>query len=223
MSAAALKFPVLRDLMSYCDPSWISDYTYKAILNFRSTFPMKAGAVTSAATEPGLLVWGRIEQGRVVLEPGFEVDAPASLPTQGGPHQLTGLGALGESLFSFTFAGDRVADSPSGDDETFAFVVPMSRLRGVELAGMRLSARGRQVELRSSGSMTVPTATRLANGRVRVTWNGSPSRAALIRDVRTGEILSVARGGSVDLPSSSNFEITLSDGVKSVKSSVRPR
>lgn len=224
LSAATIKFPVLRDLMSYCDPSWISDYTYKAILNFRSTFPMKAGAVTSSARERGLLVWGRIEQGRVVLEPGFEVDAPALIPTQGGPHQLTGVGASGEPLFSFNFTGDRVADSPGGNDETFAFVVPVSRLRGVELAAMRLSARGRQVELRSSGSLAVPTATRLANGRVRVTWNGAPGRAALIRDARTGAILSVARGGSVDVQSSSSdFEITLSDGVKSVKSSLRPR
>jgi hypothetical protein len=222
--SGTLKVPVMRDLMSYCDPSWISDYTYKAILNYRTSYPSKAGAITTSNSERGLLVWGRIEQGRVVLEPGFEVDAPASMPSRGGPHRIEGLGAGGDSLFSMTFAGDRVADSPDGDDETFAFVIPLSQLRGVDLDRLRLSARGRQVELRSSGSNATPTATRLANGRVRLTWNGAASRAALIRDSRTGTILSVARGGAVELHTSSDeFDITVSDGVKSLKSRVRPR
>jgi hypothetical protein len=222
-ATAALKFPVLRDFMSYCDPTWISDYTYKAILNFRSSFPMKSGAVTTAATERGLLVWGRIEQGRVVLEPGFEVDAPASMPARSGPHQLSGVGASGESLFSFSFAGERVADSPGGDDETFAFVVPLSQLRGVNLAAIRLSARGRQVDLRSSGVSTAPAVQRV-NGRVRITWTGGNTRAALIRDARTGAILSVARGGMAEVSTSSDeIEVTLSDGVRSVKTKTRPQ
>ena len=76
----------LRDLMSYCDPSWISDYTYRNLLNFRSTYyPNTGSAPGRAASQRGLLVWGRIEGGRLVLEPGIEVDAPALLPTRGGP------------------------------------------------------------------------------------------------------------------------------------------
>jgi hypothetical protein len=60
---------------------------------------MKSGAITISANERGLLVWGRIDQGRVILEPAFDVDAPASLP-RGGSHKLEGFGAAGESLFS---------------------------------------------------------------------------------------------------------------------------
>jgi hypothetical protein len=219
LSGGALKTPVLRDLMSYCDPSWISDYTYKAILDYRESFPMKAGAVTTGSRESGLLVWGRIEQGRVILEPGFEVDAPPSLPS----YQLSGLGSSGESLFSISFAGERVADSPNGDDETFAFVIPMAALRGVDLDRLRLSARGRQVEMRSSGGGALPAAQRMANGRVRLTWDGAAGRAALVRDAGTGAILSIARG-SVELPGAgTGFEVTVSDGVKSRKTSLRPR
>jgi hypothetical protein len=224
LSGGALKTPVLRDLMSYCDPSWISDYTYKAILNYRESFPMKGGAVTTGTRESGLLVWGRIEQGRVILEPGFEVDAPPSLPSRSGPYQLSGLGSSGESLFSISFAGERVADSPNGDDETFAFVIPMAALRGVDLDRLRLSARGRQVEMRSSGGGALPTAQRMANGRVRLTWDGAAGRAALVRDAGTGAIISIARGGSVELPGAgTGFEVTVSDGVKSRKTSLRPR
>jgi hypothetical protein len=54
----------------------------------------------------------------------------------------------------------------------------------------------------------VPTAQRLPNGRVRVTWNGVSGRAALIRDSRTGDILSVARGGAVEFRTSSDFAST---------------
>ncbi len=217
-----LKFPVLRDLMSYCDPPWISDYNYKAILNFRAANPMVAS--TSSSTTRGLLVWGRIDQGRVILEPAIEVDAPASLPSRTGPHRIEGFGALGETLFSFSFAGDRVADAPDPDDETFAFVIPMSQLRGVDLDRLRLSARGRQVEQRSSGGGAIPTALRTAPGRVRVAWNAAASRVALIRDVRTGQVLSFARGGAIDLRTTSDdLEVTLSDGVRSVRSRIHPR
>jgi hypothetical protein len=216
-----LKFPALRDLMSYCDPPWISDYNYKAILNFRASNPMVASAGSSAR---GMLVWGRIDQGRLILEPAIEVDAPASLPARTGPHLVEGFGARGETLFTFAFAGDRVADAPDPNDETFAFVIPMSQLRGIDLDRLRLSARGRQVEQRSAGGGAIPSALRTTPGRVRVAWNAATSRVALIRDARTGQVLSFARGGAIDLSTTSDdLEITLSDGVKSTRSRLTPR
>lgn len=219
-----LKGPALRDLMSYCDPPWISDYTYKAILNFRTNNPMGVSSMTTGATRKGLLVWGRIEQGQLVLEPGIEVDAPASLPVRGGSHRVEGFGPAGETLFSLSFNGDRVADAPDPDDQTFAFVVPMSQLRGVALNRLRFSALGRQVEHRGTGGGAIPSAQRTAPGKVRVSWNASAARVALVRDARNGQILSFARGGSVDLGTpSDDLEITLSDGVKSTKSRIRPK
>jgi hypothetical protein len=224
ITSGQLKFPVLRDLMSYCNPPWISDYTYKGILNYRTNNPMSVTVTTTGATQRGLLVWGRIEQGRLVLEPGIEVDAPAKLPSRSGPHRVEAFGPSGETLFSLAFAGDRVADSQDPDDQTFAFIVPLSQLRGVALNRLRFSALGRQVEQRGSGGGSVPSAQRTAPGRVRVSWNASSDRIALVRDARTGHILSFARGGNVDVRTESNdLEITLSDGVKSTKSRIRPR
>ena len=217
------KQPVLRDLMSYCDPPWISDYTYNGILDFRASNPMVVSARTTGATQKGLLVWGRIAQGQLVLEPGIEVDAPSTLP-RGGSHRVEGFGPAGETLFSLSFNGDRVADAPDPNDQTFAFVVPMSQLRGVELNRLRFSALGRQVEQRGSGGGAVPAAQRTAPGRVRVSWNAASARIALVRDARNGHVLTIARGGSVDLRTpSDDLEITLSDGVKSTKSRVRPK
>jgi hypothetical protein len=223
--SGSLKSANLKDFMSYCDPHWISDYSYKAILDFREQFyPPVGGAQASGAPSPGLLIWGRIDQGRVILEPAIEVDAPASLPTRSGPHRVEGFGANGASLFSIAFNGERVADSQDPNDQTFAFVVPMSQLRGVNLARLRLSARGNQVEQRSGGGGGVPAAQRTAAGRVRVTWNPNAARMAMIRDARSGRILSFSRGGDVDLRTATDdLEITLSDGVRSTRSRVRPR
>lgn len=226
ITSSMVKAPALHDLMSYCNPAWISDYTYRAILNFRANVYPSSVSASQAKTgkQRGLLVWGRIEQGRVVLEPGIEVDAPPTLPSRGGPHQIEGFGPSGETLFSLSFAGDRVADAPDPDDETFAFVVPMSQLRGVDLARLRLTSRGRQVEQRATGMTATPSARRTASGKVRVSWNPAAARVALVRDARSGRILSFARGGAVELGiTSEDLEITLSDGVRSVRTRTRPR
>ena len=220
------KFPVLRDLMTYCDPAWISDYTYRAILNFRANlYPPSAAKIQAGnTTQRGLLVWGRIEQGRLVLEPGIEVDAPATMPARSGPNRIEGFGPSGETLFSLAFTADRVADAQDPGDQTFAFVVPMSQLRGRDLNRLRLTALGRQVEQRGTGGGAVASAQRMAPGKVRVSWNPAAARMALVRDARSGRILSFARGGAVDLGTmSDDLEVTLSDGVRSVRSRIRPR
>jgi hypothetical protein len=224
--AGTLKAPTVRDLMSYCDPAWISDYTYRAIFNFRSTFYPTVGASLEARAVAlrGLLIWGRIEQGRLVLEPAIEVDAPASLPTRSGPHRVEAFGPNGETLFSLSFNGERVADGQDPNDQTFAFVVPVSQLKGVELNRIRFAAIGRQVEQRGTGGGAAPAAERTAPGRVRVTWNPASARVAMIRDARSGQVLSFSRNGSVDVRTASDdIEVTLSDGVKSTRSRLRPR
>jgi hypothetical protein len=224
--AGTVQLPSVRDLMSYCDPPWISDYTYKGILNFRSQFypPLGASVQARAVPQRGLLVWGRIEQGRLVLEPAIEVDAPASLPTRNGPHRVEAFGPAGESLFSLNFNGDRVADTQDPNDQTFAFVVPTSQLRGVDLNRIRFTALGRQVEQRGTGGGAAPVAQRTGPGRVRVTWNSASARVAMIRDARSGQVLSFSRNGAVDVRTASDdIEVTLSDGVKSTRSRIRPR
>ena len=220
--AGVPKANTIRDLMGYCDPPWISDYTYKGIMTFRASNPVVAGG--TAPSTRGLLVWGRIEHGQPMLEPAIEVDAPPTLPSRPGPYRLEGFGAGGQALFTLSFAGDRIADTPDPNDDTFAFVVPLSQLRGVNLERLRFSALGRQVEQRGGGASTIPVAQRTASGRVRVTWDASAARMALVRDARTGTILSFARGGTVDLPANADdLDVTLSNGVHSIRARVRPR
>lgn len=211
------------DLMSYCDPEWISDYTYRAIQTYRAANPMVASARIQRASSRGLLVWGRIDRGQLILEPAFEVDAPATLPARPGPHRLEVFGTGGETLYSLSFAGDPIADAADPDEQTFAFVIPVAQLRGTEPARLRFSALGRQVERRATGFVGVPSASRPSPGRVRLAWNQS-APAALIRNARTGQVLAVARGGAVDLVDSGDeLDVTVSDGVRSVRTRLRPR
>jgi hypothetical protein len=218
LTALSLKSPTaIRDLMSYCHPEWISDYTYMGVLAFRGS---GAGTETGQAA-PGLLVWGRILPDRLVLEPGFAVNAPARLPTRAGPNQLEGLDAAGQRIFSFTFEGTVVQDRPSGDERQFAFVVPLSqanlgrvaslKLVGSGLTALRVPAAGLRTALMDSTMINAS----LVGDEIEVQWDRAYPMA-VIRDARTGQILSLARDGTVGVPAGADgVRVDLSDGVSS--------
>src|SRR5690606_496702 len=163
--------PSAPDLMGYCPGIWISDYTYTGILDWRAQrAPFGASVIMSGggSPRPGLLLWGRMERDRLVLEPAYEVHAAPSLPVRPGPDLLEGFGSDGRRLFSLAFDAERVVDAPS-DARTFAFVLPMDVLGGEPIARLRLSSGGVSVErVASSGSSDAAGATRLDGGIVRV-------------------------------------------------------
>ena len=170
--------------MGYCSNVWISDYNYTGVLSARGAAP---GIVqVSAAREPSLIVWGRIHDGAMILEPAFEATTEARLPLAAGPNLLQGFDAQGGEAFRLAFSGTRVADAPNGEEQ-FAFAVPLRMVRGT-LASLRLQARGRQVELRGTGALaagapigTSPRARRAGARRsagtarpIRSRWSATP-------------------------------------------------
>lgn len=219
---AALKVPTQPDIMGYCSNAWISDYNYNAILSYRQLNPFVG---TSAdAARPGLLVWGRIVHGQVILEPAYEIVARPSLPAATGLHQLELAGENGESLLSLSFDGEHIADSPT-NDETFAFVVPMEMLRGRRLARLQVTSGGRTQEAREPAGVRrplvrepadLPRVTRTARGAVRINWSDTEVQGVLVRDARTGDILSFAHGGdAIVRTNATDLELTISNGVRS--------
>ncbi|MEZ4457615.1 MAG: hypothetical protein R2882_13870 [Gemmatimonadales bacterium] len=53
--------------------------------------------------------------------------------------------------------------------------------------------------------------------QTRITWDAATYPMAMIRDAATGEVLSFARGGSINLwTTSRRFDVTFSDGVRSL-------
>src|SRR5690606_32878513 len=124
------------DLMSYCSPEWISDYTFRAVLAFREA-EAAGQAAFAVAPEPTLVVWGRMDGRSLTLEPAFEVETRPALPAGPGPYTRQGLDAAGAVVFELSFAGEALGHG-APDARHFAFAVPASLAQPWRLERLRL-------------------------------------------------------------------------------------
>lgn len=226
-----LKSPLAdKDLMSYCRPRWTSDYTYEAVLAFRRGGDNRTGAdaPADAAPEPSLLVWGHVGGGTAVLEPAFEVTTRPALPGRPGPYTLQGMDAQGGVLFSLPFAGEELAEQDTRQRH-FAFALPAGLAKLDRLAALRVTGPGVAVQRvranRASRPGTRPLAPRAlgrrSGGEVRLEWSRTDLPMAMVRDARTGQVLSFARGGAARVETGArDLDVTFSDGVRSVRTVV---
>ncbi len=225
--AQTLKPPTTSDIMGYCDPKWIGDYSYKAILNYLSpTSPLVASSVISGDVQPCLLIWGHIRNGEMVLEPAFRLNTRPSLPGRSGPYSVSAAGENGATLFNFSFAPKEIADLPGGQ-KNFVFAVPLSDARARQVATLRLGGPGRQTVRRAQLPVSAgpqgagarpPSASvrRLASGGTGIQWDARTHPMVMVRDARTGQVLSLARGGTVQLPGArQEIDLVFSNGVTS--------
>jgi len=211
----ALKAPTLTDIMGYCGNKWISDYTYLGVMNQRGP---AAVIQTGSVREPSLIVWGRIRDGEVILEPAFEATTEAMLPGVSGPNLLRGFDANGGEAFRIAFSGTLVADAPD-NEEQFAFAVPLRMVRG-SLSRLQLESRGQRALVATTGARAAGRTANLRaerSGTARtVRWNAADYPLAVVRDAATGQILSLARGGSVTIDHATGpLDVTLSDRANS--------
>ena len=155
-----------KDLMSYCDPAWISDYSFTSALFYRLN-PGSASAF--AGSSESLLVWGGLdEDGDPFLEPAFVVDAPSVLPAASGDYSLTGRTRGGEELFALSFDMQEVSD---GGTPSFTFALPALADWAGRLAGITLSG--------PEGSVSLD--------------GGSDRSMTILRDPRTGQVRGILR------------------------------
>ena len=224
-----LKDPSFPDIMGYCADPWISDYTFRAIMNFRGDAPA-TGAMASPGVERCLLVWGRVVNGRAVLEPAFEVVTRPSLPNGSGPYSVEGLTADGRRVFGISFDAAEVADDPRGARH-FAFAVPLDESSAARLGSLRLTGPGaaaaadRTPALRAPARTSEPIEARRVAGGVSLRWDAAASPMILVRDPETGEVLSFARGGEVRVATTrGELDLDVSDrvGSRRLKAAVRP-
>jgi hypothetical protein len=95
--------PDTKDLMGYCEDRWIGDYTYQKVLEHRLTVEDTLSRGSPPATvEPSLVVWGRMDDSGLTLEPAYEVETRPYLPAAPGPYTLEGLDASGARIFSIS-------------------------------------------------------------------------------------------------------------------------
>lgn len=215
VQAGALKPASSHDLMGYCTNEWISDYTYRGVLEYRSAQSAVA-STASSMIQPALLVWGRIDHGKMELHPAFQIATRPTLPGRKGPYTILGRAADGSSLFNLSFTPSEVADG-GRSEKHFAFAIPLAPDRAARLAAIRLLGEGREVSMTQTAAAPAGVrARRSAGGRVTLEWDAAQSPMALVRDPATGQIVSFARGGRVELTTDRpELSVTLSNRVQS--------
>ena len=163
-----------KDLMSYCSPHWISDYSFTKGLFYRLSQDS-----ASASPSASLLLWGGLDENDdPFLEPAFVVDAPPTLPTAPGAYALSGRTAGGDELFTLSFDMQEVSD---GGTPSFVFALPARAGWADRLASITLSGPAGVVSLdaRSEQPMTILRDSR--TGRVRgILRDRSPEEVARI-------------------------------------------
>jgi hypothetical protein len=219
-----LKQPETPDVMGYCGNPWISDYTYQRVMEFRGT---ALGRASADRERPSLLVWGRIENGRAVLEPAFHVVTRPVLPSRPGAYSIEGTASDGSRVFSLSFDGVEVADDPRGARH-FAFAVPLDERVAARLETLRLAGPGVGMVAMSASPASLratpaePVSLLRSAGGVALRWDAASHPMIMVRDGRSGEVLSFARGGNVVVPAAgAELELVMSDGVRSRSATVR--
>ncbi|MDX1999043.1 MAG: hypothetical protein SF066_15105, partial [Thermoanaerobaculia bacterium] len=174
----------------------------------------EARAVTEEVES--LLVWGRETAEGWVLEPAFRV--------RGVPETVTDSTARVALLDA---AGRVVARTPvrlaaldHSAERGFTALVPLSRAG--RWAAWRLEVDGRVVAerrvARAAGQRfaAAPRAFRTDDDTLLVAWDAEAQPLALLRDADSGEVLSFARGGRLEMATrAQRVEVLLSDGVDS--------
>jgi len=228
-SSDNLKPTTDTDIMGYCSNKWIADYVYKSVLSFRAaqgtSFDVQAdvtNGLTSWGPAEGLLVWGRLEGGRMILEPAFRV-AAAGVTVQAGPYTWQARDVQGRVLKSVPFQTYEIADLPNDEPQHFAFVVPLDAtvmdavdtvriVKGASELAMQKAKSAAQ----SQAAMNIFRVSDLPGRRAEIHWDAVAHPVVMLLDTKSGEVRGFLRGGDAtidDVPDS--LELQLSDGVKS--------
>lgn len=222
-----LKPTTFTDLMGYCSNEWVSDYTFRAALDYRtsgSTTALQAGDYV----QPALLVWGRVTAAGVQLEPAVELVTRASVPTGEGTHALEITDAAGVVVHRGRFTPLTVDHAEDGEAH-FAFAIPLPAGARGRVAAVRVQGPQGTAELRRTAASVAldaqlntgtPAPAALAvrgardlRGRREARWDGAAYPFAVVRDARTGQITGFARDGVAAL-AGPDAELLLSDGVR---------
>lgn len=210
-----------RDIMSYCRPRWISDYTYEGILDFRGTAPGSPQAASSPPRQASLVLWGVIGPDWATLRPAFEAETRPSLPESAGPYSIEGTDAHGRVLFSHAFEG--VETGKEDGTRSFAFAIPLTTFSSDDLVDIRLRKGASTMERRTRSAIPDMALLELrsrreVDGRTLIEWDAEQAPLLVVRHPISNRILSLAQGGQVRLPSwdaQGELDLTLSDGVRS--------
>ena len=166
------------DLMGYCRPRWISDFSFLKAMDYRLN--QEDDVLGSDVSDPALhertlMLWGSAGNGELLLEPAFMIDAPPTLPDEDGPYRLEGFGPGGELHFSLSFTPAPV-EFGGGH---FQFAVPHDPDTDGALERVVLSGPEGEFTLGRSSTPPMAIIRSRTSGQVRAIirdWSGGFSR-----------------------------------------------
>lgn len=182
---------VYKDVMTYCNPVWISDFYFDKATTHRINGD--AGVDTSGDTDTAdrgemLVVWGSVIDGELKLDPAFVLEGPVELPRADGPYRVEGLGAGGEQRFSLSFTPTPLEHGGG----SFVFFVPYEPDWATTLDRMVLTG---------------------PEGEYTVTRDGEPAMAVLT-DPSMGSIQAIYRNWDGELiPGEETAHVTVTRGI----------
>jgi len=215
------------DVMAYCSPDWISDYVYLSELNYRqsSSDIINSASNSNADVVPGqgLLVWGKIENGEVSLQPAFQVPVKNRRPASGS-YTWEGHDAAGRVIASMNFDAHEVADLPDTSSlQLFSFVVPMQtdvlaavQSMHIKLAGREMAQKTQTATLSEADLQNTVRVEDLPANGARVVWDATRYPMVMVRDAQTGEVRGFLEGGNAEIADApKQIEVHVSGGIQS--------
>jgi CARDB len=211
---------VYADIMGYCEPVWISDYTYQALYN--NQVAVGAASQIQQPVVPSLLVRANVlEDGTIQMEPAYTFAGHADFLPAESDYRLELLDDHGTIIASYPLP---VMDV---EEEALKFknINTMVPLPGTPFSTLRITEKGHAAAERSLApasmqAQAMPSIQVSTQGTV-LTW-GEPTTPAVVRYQLDGEVtwttLAVDHlGGSLELDVPSlpagllHFEIILAD------------
>jgi hypothetical protein len=99
-SLSVYPYTSYHDVMGYCSPEWVSDYTYEALLAWAQA---QSDLPDTRQQERAFLVSGSMDSaGEVTLRPVYMLDIPTT-PSTGGDHSLELLDDSGAVMAAYPF------------------------------------------------------------------------------------------------------------------------
>lgn len=206
------------DMMSYCDPVWVSDYTYKALYNDQ----VANGAFIWAPTQESLLIQGSVaEDGSVTLNPVYILPQTAVSP-KNSLYQVELLDGA-DNIIATHPIDLLVAEEEGVSARAVHGIVPMpdepvAALRIVEVASQTAVAQ----RTLSTASMAVTASLAQSSNSATVSWGIADVPANVRYTANDGQTWTTVGlnvlGGSLEvdlsgLPGGGNgrFQIILAD------------
>ena len=202
------------DMMSYCGPEWVSDYTYEALFRDQQA---RTGRAADRATD-GLLLRARLSDEGAEALPVYRLSGVAA-PAADSGYSVELVGADGATLASYP-ASLLQAEETDVSAQMIVAQVPAPR---AAVAAVRFLSGGRVLAERplGVGLETAATAEVVASGdALKLKW-GRPEVPALVRVSADGQQWTVlaldALGGQLalarhELPAGGQVQIIPGDG-----------